>query len=84
MKTTTKPGMRKHRTPPAQFMQIEMPPLSDEAAAAVANVLVQLYHQFEAAYYGQILNHHADAAAKSCLQAPPLAPRHRPAEGELF
>jgi hypothetical protein len=43
-------------------LEIELPALSDEAAAAVADVLVQLYHRFEATYYAQILNHHADRA----------------------
>lgn len=41
------------------MLEIDLPALSDEAAAAMANVLVQLYHRFEAAYYAQILNHHA-------------------------
>ena len=43
-------------------LEIELPPLSNEAAAAMADVLVQLYHRFEATYYAQILNHHADRA----------------------
>ena len=43
-------------------LEIELPALSDEAAAAMADVLVQLYHRFEATYYAQILNHHADQA----------------------
>ena len=41
-------------------LEIELPVLSNEAAAAMADVLVQLYHRFEAAYYAQILSHHAD------------------------
>lgn len=59
----------KQRTAPPRITQrqtirleIELPALSDEAAAAVADVLVQLYHRFEATYYAQILNHHADRA----------------------
>jgi hypothetical protein len=28
----------------------------------MADVLVQLYHRFEATYYAQILSHHADQA----------------------
>ena len=40
--------------------QIELPVLSNEPAAAMADLLVQLYHRFEAAYYAQILSHHAD------------------------
>jgi hypothetical protein len=47
---------------PIVMLEIELPALSDEAAAAVADVLVQLYHRFEAAYYAQILSHHADQA----------------------
>ena len=43
-------------------LEIEFPALSDEAAAAVADVLVQLYHRFEAAHYAQILGYHADQA----------------------
>lgn len=43
-------------------LEIELPALSDEAAAVVADVLVQLYHRFEATYYAQILNHHAELA----------------------
>lgn len=43
-------------------LEIELPVLTDEAAAAMADVLVQLYHRFEATYYAQILNHHADRA----------------------
>lgn len=45
---------------PTVVLEIELPALSDEAAAAVADVLVQLYHRFEALYYAQILGHHAD------------------------
>jgi hypothetical protein len=45
---------------PTVILEIELPALSDEAAAAVADVLVQLYHRFEATYYAQILSHHAD------------------------
>lgn len=47
---------------PTVMLEIELPALSDEAAAAVADVLVQLYHRFEATYYAQILSHHADLA----------------------
>jgi len=43
-------------------LEIEFPALSDEAAAAVADVLAQLYHRFEAAHYAQILGYHADQA----------------------
>ena len=49
---------RRSRRQPV-LLEIELPALSDEAAAAMAAVLVQLYHRFEATYYGQILNHHA-------------------------
>lgn len=44
------------------MLEIELPALSDEAAAALAAVLVQLYHRVEATYYAQILNHHAQQA----------------------
>lgn len=47
---------------PSVKLEIELPVLSDEAAAAMADVLVQLYHRFEATYYAQILSHHADQA----------------------
>ena len=50
-------------------LEIELPVLSDEAAAAMADVLVQLYHRFEATYYAQILSHHAQRA----LIGPPCA-----------
>ncbi|MDA0578385.1 MAG: hypothetical protein O3B24_09835 [Verrucomicrobia bacterium] len=49
-------------THPTVKLEIELPELSDESAAAIADVLVQLYHHFEAAYYAQILSHHADHA----------------------
>ena len=47
---------------PTVKLEIELPALSNEAAAAMADVLVQLYHRFEATYYAQILSHHADQA----------------------
>ena len=50
----------RNTTRPSVTLEIELPVLSNEAAAAMANVLVQLYHRFEAAYYAQILSHHAD------------------------
>ena len=59
MKKKMSPTPRKARRPTV-MLEIELPELSDEAAAAVADVLVQLYHRFEATYYAQILNHHAD------------------------
>jgi len=49
-------------------LEIELPALSDETAAAMADVLVQLYHRFEATYYAQILNHHADRALALTLR----------------
>ena len=62
---TTKPRAVTPRRARRQtvMLEIELPALSDEAAAAMADVLVQLYHRFEAVYYAQILNHHADHAA---------------------
>lgn len=60
MTTKTPPPGRSRRQ--TVRLDIELPVLSDEAAAAMADVLVQLYHRFEAAYYAQILNHHADRA----------------------
>ena len=50
----------RNTTRPTVTLEIELPQLSNEAAAAMADVLVQLYHRFEAAYYAQILSHHAD------------------------
>ena len=58
MTTKTPPPRRTRRQ--TVRLEIELPVLSDEAAAAMADVLVQLYHRFEATYYAQILNHHAD------------------------
>jgi hypothetical protein len=49
-------------TRPTLTLEIDLPQISNEAAAAIADVLVQLYHRFEAAYYAQILSHHADQA----------------------
>lgn len=60
MTTKTPPPRRTRRQ--TVRLEIELPVLSDEAAAAMADVLVQLYHRFEATYYAQILNHHADRA----------------------
>ena len=51
---------RRAKRPPTVLLEIELPELSNETAAALANVLVQLYHRFEATYYAQILSHHAD------------------------
>ena len=59
-KTKTPPPCRTRRQ--TVRLEIELPVLSDEAAAAMADVLVQLYHRFEATYYAQILNHHTDRA----------------------
>ena len=59
-KTKTAPPHRTRRQ--TIRLEIVLPALSDEAAAAMADVLVQLYHRFEASYYAQILNHHADRA----------------------
>ena len=68
---------RKKMTPTARRsaqatvkLEIELPALSDEAAAAMADVLVQLYHRFEATYYAQILSYHADRALNIDLTCP--------------
>jgi hypothetical protein len=68
---------RKNMTPTARqrtratvTLQIELPALSDEAAAAMADILVQLYHRFEATYYAQILSHHAQRAVGIEVPAP--------------
>jgi hypothetical protein len=63
-------------------LEIELPALSDEAAAAMADVLVQLYHRFEATYYAQILSHHADTALGLDATAPDRA--KAPRSPELF
>ena len=66
-KMTPTPRLRARAT---VKLEIELPALSDEAAAAMADVLVQLYHRFEAAYYAQILSHHAQCALSIDLTAP--------------
>jgi hypothetical protein len=68
-------------TPANVTLQIELPALSNEAAAAIADVLVQLYHRFEAAYYAQILSHHADQAFTVNVTA---AARNKPASTDPF
>lgn len=67
---------------PTVTLAIELPVLSDEAAAAVADVLVQLYHRFEAAYYAQILSHHADQAL--AIDVTGLDRKNQGATPELF
>jgi hypothetical protein len=66
---------------PAVTLEIELPVLSNEAAAAMADVLVQLYHRFEAAYYAQILSHHADLTLNIDVTA---AARNNLADTEPF
>lgn len=63
-------------------LEIELPVLSDEAAAAVADVLVQLYHHFEATYYAQILSHHADQTCVVTVNG--VAAKTRDDEPDLF
>ncbi len=70
-----------HTTRPTVKLQIELPVLSNEAAAAMADVLVQLYHRFEAAYYAQILSHHADLTLNIDVTA---AARNKLANTEPF
>lgn len=67
---------------PTVMLEIELPALSDEAAAAVADVLVQLYHRFEAAYYAQILSHHADQ--ECVINVNGIGDKKRDAEPDLF
>ncbi len=64
---------RRAKRPPTVLLEIELPELSNETAAALADVLVQLYHRFEATYHGQILSHHADQ----------ILPPEKPASGYL-
>ena len=66
---------------PSVMLEVDLPLLSDEAAAAVADVLVQLYHRFEATYYAQILSHHADQAF--AINAPDSGPNGQK-DSELF
>lgn len=66
---------------PTVTLQIELPVLSNEAAAAMADVLVQFYHRFEAAYYAQILSHHADQTLNIDVTA---AARNKLANNEPF
>jgi hypothetical protein len=73
---TTSPRRAKRQT---TVLEIELPALSDEAAAAMASVLVQLYHRFEATYYAQILNHHADRALAGAQRDPDT---HEPGTGD--
>ena len=68
-------------TRPTVTLEIELPELSNEAAAAIADVLVQLYHRFEAAYYAQILSHHADQALTINVTA---SARNKPANTDPF
>ncbi len=71
----------RHSTRSSVTLQIELPVLSNEAAAAMADVLVQLYHHFEAAYYAQILSHHADQTLNINVTA---SARNKLANTELF
>ncbi len=66
---------------PTVMLEIELPELSNEAAAGVADVLVQLFHRFEATYYAQILAHH-DTQMTSTFTSP--APARPPANPDLF
>lgn len=79
-KKTTTARRRAGRT--TVKLEIELPELSDEAAAAVADVLVQLFHRFEAAYYVQILSHHADRAIT--LNGSAVARGQSPDDAQLF
>lgn len=67
---------------PSVMLEIELPLLSDEAAAAVADVLVQLYHCFEAHYYAQILSHHADQVC--AIHVPETGRNPQKDSSELF
>lgn len=79
-KKTTTVRRRTGRT--TVMLEIELPELSDEAAAAVADVLVQLFHRFEAAYYVQILSHHADLAVT--LNSSAVTRAQPPDDPQLF
>ena len=79
-KKMTVAARRVNRT--AVVLEIELPALSDEAAAAVADVLVQLYHRFEAAYYVQILSHHAQQVCP--MNGADAANGQLPREAQLF
>ena len=81
IKKTMSATPRKSRRPTV-MLEIELPELSDEAAAAVADVLVQLYHRFEATYYAQILNHHADRVCM--LNVNGVKDKKRDDEPDLF
>ena len=74
-------GIPRRTTAPTVKLEIELPALSNEAAAAMADVLVQLYHRFEAAYYAQILTHHADQAFTINVTA---VARNKPANTDPF
>ena len=50
MKTKPKSTKPARRVAPTHTLPIELPELSNAAAAAVAEILVQPYHRFEAAY----------------------------------
>ena len=75
------PVSPRNTTRPTVTLEIELPALSNEAAAAMADVLVQLYHRFEAAYYAQILSHHADLTLNIDVSA---AARNKLAKTEPF
>jgi len=75
------PVTPRNTTRPTVTLEIELPALSNEAAAAMADVLVQLYHRFEAAYYAQILSHHADQTLNIDVTA---AVRNKLAKTEPF
>lgn len=78
-KMTVTPRRAKRAT---VMLEIELPALSDEAAAAVADVLVQLFHRFEATYYAQILSHHADQALP--LNGSDAADSQKSGDAQLF
>ncbi len=66
---------------PTVMLEIELPELSNEAAAGVADVLVQLFHRFEATYYAQILAHHDTQMTSTFMGPAPSRPDSGP---ELF
>ncbi|EGV18818.1 hypothetical protein [Thiocapsa marina] len=51
---------------------IDLPPLPDEAAVALIEVLRELLFQFEGHYFGQLCRYHAEHAAEHHRRQPDL------------
>ncbi len=68
----------RHSRRPTVMLEIALPELSNQVTAGVADVLVKLFHRFEATHSAETLAHHDTQMTSTFMEPAPARPESGP------